>query len=225
MTGIKAIYCSLCAYFGWHNLCPVKFFLFIYFRHAADQSLIIFAWRYFMNSLYCFQGKVVLSGDFEVQQGNVGIHGRLSRPLNLQSEPVWWCLTLQVNTRSQPEKKGVSAPTRQTPTTPTSAPKSSPMQQHGPKAKVALPGPSLLPSIKPELNLLLTSNNLDHLLYHLIWVCCHIIILSTNSAEKLVESDVFPFFSNYLLWACNSHPVPNVLLGLKLLINYWKDFR
>lgn len=106
-------------------------------------SLIIFAWRYFINSFYCFPGKVVLWGDFEVQQWNAGMHGRLSRLLNLQSEPVWWWLTLQVNTRSQPEKKGVSAPSRQTPTTPTSAPKSSPMQQHGTKAKVALPGPSL----------------------------------------------------------------------------------
>lgn len=67
-------------------------------------------------------------------------------------------LTLQVNTRSQPEKKGVSIPTRQTPTTPTSVPKSSPMQQHGTKAKVALLGPS--------------SNSLDNLIFHLMWPGC-----------------------------------------------------
>lgn len=52
-------------------------------------------------------------------------------------------LTLQVNTHSQPEKKEVSTPTRQTATTPTSVQKSITMQPHGAKAKVALLGPSL----------------------------------------------------------------------------------
>ncbi|KAM8761139.1 ATPase MORC2 isoform 1-T2 [Acanthopagrus schlegelii] len=41
----------------------------------------------------------------------------------------------EVKTNSQPEKKGVSAPTRQAPTTPASVPKSTPMQPHGAKAK------------------------------------------------------------------------------------------
>lgn len=52
-------------------------------------------------------------------------------------------LTLQVNTHSQPEKKGLSTPTRQTTTTPASVHKSISMQPHGTKAKVALLGPSL----------------------------------------------------------------------------------
>lgn len=52
-------------------------------------------------------------------------------------------LTLQVYKCSQPEKKGVSAPTRQTAAAPTSVAKSSPMPKHGARSKVALPGRSL----------------------------------------------------------------------------------
>lgn len=52
-------------------------------------------------------------------------------------------LTLQVYKRSQPEKKGVSTPTWQITATATPVAKSSPMQQHGAKLKVALPGRSL----------------------------------------------------------------------------------
>lgn len=52
-------------------------------------------------------------------------------------------LTLQVYKRSLPEKKGVSTPTRQITATPAPVAKSSPMQQHGAKLKVALPGRSL----------------------------------------------------------------------------------
>lgn len=52
-------------------------------------------------------------------------------------------LTLQVYKRSLPEKKGVSSPTRQITATPAPVAKTSPMQQHGAKLKVALPCRSL----------------------------------------------------------------------------------
>lgn len=95
-------------------------------------------------------------------------------------------LTLQVNAHSQPEKKGVSTPTRQTPTTPTSVPKSISMQQHGAKAKVALLAPSLY---YPQINLqpvsaLTTSDNHDNLIVQLIRVYCQTIILSSNNPLK-----------------------------------------
>lgn len=72
-------------------------------------------------------------------------------------------LALQVKTQTQPEKKTISTPLRQPPTTPASVAKSISTLQQDAKAKVALWSLSLLLVNKPGLNLLTVSNNQERL--------------------------------------------------------------
>lgn len=72
-------------------------------------------------------------------------------------------LTLQVKTQTQPEKKTISTPLRQPPTTPASVAKSISTPQQDAKAKVALWSLSLLLLNKPGLHLLTIFNNQEQL--------------------------------------------------------------